>query len=82
MAPRATACLMLLLLGVAACESKPRPTPRWNQEAGYRWRELDVSGGKPGFTRMEPGKTLLTQALTEIGAHAAWRSLLAGARRN
>jgi hypothetical protein len=27
--------------------------PPWHQETGYRWRELEVSGGDPGFTHME-----------------------------
>jgi hypothetical protein len=27
---------------------------------------------------MEPGKTLLTRALAEIGRHEAWQSLLEG----
>jgi hypothetical protein len=31
--------------------------PPWHQETGYRWRELEVKGGKPGFTPMDPGKT-------------------------
>jgi len=35
----------------------PRPTPPWHQESGYRWRDLDVSGGKPGFSALESGKT-------------------------
>jgi uracil-DNA glycosylase len=44
--------------------------------------ELDVialphPSGASTWHRMEPGKTLLARALTEIGRHEAWRSLLA-----
>ncbi len=43
-----------LALGVAcgACDAG-KPTPAWHQERGYRWRELDVTGGESGFTSME-----------------------------
>ena len=41
--------LALALVTVAACGTRPA---EWHQEAGYRWRELSVRGGKPGFTRM------------------------------
>ena len=27
--------------------------PGWHQESGYRWRELEVTGGEAGFTHME-----------------------------
>jgi len=37
---------------------------------------LPHPSGASTWHRMEPGKTLLAQALTEIGAHAAWRALL------
>ena len=37
---------------------------------------LPHPSGASTWHRMEPGKTLLAQALTEVGAHAAWRSLL------
>ena len=40
---------------ITACG--PRSTPAWHDEAGYRWRELDVRGGRAGFTRMQPGNT-------------------------
>ncbi|MEX2177610.1 MAG: FG-GAP-like repeat-containing protein [Gemmatimonadaceae bacterium] len=40
----------LLVLAVACGEAKG-PGP-WNQEAGYRWRELHVARGEPGFTPM------------------------------
>ena len=43
---------------------------------------LPHPSGASTWHRMEPGKTLLAQALAEIAAHAAWRSLLDGAARN
>jgi hypothetical protein len=41
-----------LSAAVTACA--PKPVPPWHDEAGYRWRELDVrrGGGEPGFTPM------------------------------
>jgi hypothetical protein len=39
--------LSAVLLG---CGSNPPPP--WHQEAGYRWRELVVESGAPGFTQM------------------------------
>jgi hypothetical protein len=41
----------------AACRPAP---PQWHDEAGYRWRELRVAGGPPGFTRMPGAKTGIT----------------------
>ena len=38
---------------VTACRNAPAPVPPWHQEAGYRWRDLVVSGGEPGFTQMQ-----------------------------
>jgi hypothetical protein len=46
-----------LAIAVALAACAPKPTPPWHQETGYRWRELDVNGGKPGFTRMEENST-------------------------
>ena len=40
---------------VLACG--PKAPPPWHQEAGYRWRELDVPDGVPGFTHMEGGRS-------------------------
>lgn len=40
-----------LLVGALSCAS-PEPGP-WQQADGYRWRELRVRGGDPGFTRMD-----------------------------
>jgi enediyne biosynthesis protein E4 len=31
----------------------PKPTPAWHQEQGYRWRDVNVDGGDPGFTSMK-----------------------------
>ncbi|MEX2153735.1 MAG: FG-GAP-like repeat-containing protein [Gemmatimonadaceae bacterium] len=46
----ATLCVVLVVLVVLfACARQPPP---WHQEAGYRWRELEVRRGKAGFTRM------------------------------
>ncbi len=38
---------------LVACAHETKEPHAWHQEAGYRWRELDVSGGAPGFTHME-----------------------------
>ncbi|MEP6990117.1 MAG: FG-GAP-like repeat-containing protein [bacterium] len=34
-----------------------QPPPPWHQEAGYRWRDLVVHPGAPGFTHMEGGRS-------------------------
>ena len=48
--------LLAAALGVlAGC--RPAPPPPWHEEAGYRWRELQVPRGKPGFTRMAVERT-------------------------
>src|SRR5438093_7062165 len=50
------AMLLAAALGVlAGC--RPAPPPPWHEEAGYRWRELQVPRGKPGFTRMAVERT-------------------------
>lgn len=47
-----------LVFGLAlACAPEETPTPPWHDEAGHRWRELTVSRGKPGFTRMAAERT-------------------------
>jgi len=54
---RAAVSVTLTVVATFACKA-PRPTPAWHQEAGYRWRELDVpTDGTPGFTKMDAGKT-------------------------
>jgi hypothetical protein len=45
----------LLCAAQAACND--RTPPQWHGEAGYRWRELNVRGGKPGFTPLDPSTT-------------------------
>ncbi len=35
----------------------PKPTPPWHAEAGYRWRDLDVSGSSAGFTALDANRT-------------------------
>ena len=44
-----------LLVVAASCNR--RSEPAWQQEAGYRWRELAVSGLRPGFTSMPAGRS-------------------------
>ncbi|MFN2565907.1 MAG: CRTAC1 family protein, partial [Gemmatimonadaceae bacterium] len=41
---------LALTATVAACGAEPPAS--WHDEAAYRWRELDVPRGDPGFTRM------------------------------
>ena len=52
---RAWTALGLVALVSAACG--PRPTSAWHAEAGYRWRDLDVRGGRAGFTQMGSSTT-------------------------
>src|SRR5687768_516667 len=42
-------CALTLCAALLACKTQP---PSWHLESGYRWRELEVNSGKPGFTRM------------------------------
>jgi len=58
--------------------------PRRGALAGVEFDVIALPhpSGASTWHRMEPGKTLLAQALTEIAAHAAWRSLLDGVNRN
>ena len=44
-----------LLVLAAGC--RDAPVPAWHEEAGYRWRELLVSGSSPGFTAMAASRT-------------------------
>lgn len=53
---RATELGVLLCL-VAACRSAPEQTAAWHTESGFRWRELSVPRGKPGFTALNADKT-------------------------
>ena len=43
---------------LAACG--PKPEPSWHDESGYRWRDLDVPSGTPGFTHMEGSRSGIT----------------------
>ena len=43
------------LMAVAACA--PNTTTQWHQEVGYRWRDLEVRAGAPGFTRMDGARS-------------------------
>ncbi|HEX9892636.1 MAG TPA: VCBS repeat-containing protein, partial [Gemmatimonadales bacterium] len=47
--PRLTLAGWCLL---TACQEVAEPV--WHAEAGYRWRELRIAAGQPGFTRMGP----------------------------
>ena len=47
----------LLSLIVAACAGEGSKPAEWHQEAGYRWRDLSVRRGSPGFTRMSTKET-------------------------
>ncbi|MEP6620607.1 MAG: FG-GAP-like repeat-containing protein [bacterium] len=46
---------------IAACSTAlgctEMPEPLWHQEAGYRWRELNVHKGEDGFTAMDGSST-------------------------
>ena len=42
-----------------ACE---KTAAQWHTETGYRWRELSVVKGTPGFTRLDDGATGITFA--------------------
>jgi hypothetical protein len=50
------AAAVALGTALTACNSSTT-TPLWHQEAGYRWRGLEIAGGKPGFTRMTRAQT-------------------------
>src|SRR5258708_2819902 len=54
-ARRAGVTAFVFVAALASCDrgARPAPIPPWHEEAGYRWRDLVVDGGKPGFTRME-----------------------------
>ena len=48
--PRAGA----LFLAIACVSCGPDALPGWNEEDGFRWRELPVSGGEAGYVRVDP----------------------------
>ncbi|MDQ2668333.1 MAG: FG-GAP-like repeat-containing protein, partial [Gemmatimonadota bacterium] len=49
---------LLVICGGEAC--REHAAPPWHQESGYRWRELEVDGGDPGFTHMEGHRSGIT----------------------
>src|SRR5581483_5787521 len=52
--PAAVVAALLTTL-LSACGQ--RPEPPWHNEAGYRWRELRVPDGRPGFTTLSASRT-------------------------
>ncbi|MEP6763548.1 MAG: VCBS repeat-containing protein, partial [Gemmatimonadaceae bacterium] len=53
-----TLSAVMLACSLAACDS---PQPRvWHDEANYRWRELSIAKGTPGFTQMDGSATGIT----------------------
>src|SRR5262245_45488236 len=71
--------LSVVALVVAACRESVNVS--WHQEAGYRWRALDVaSRGAPGFAPLAARRTGLTHVNQVDDEHAlANRNLLIGA---
>jgi hypothetical protein len=71
--------LSVVALVVAACRESVNVS--WHQEAGYRWRALDVAGrGAPGFAPLAARRTGLTHVNQVDDEHAlANRNLLLGA---
>ena len=55
MRPTPRAALAVLLIA-AACADDTQPAT-WHDEAGYRWREVRVRGGDPGFTRIDSARS-------------------------
>jgi hypothetical protein len=49
----------MLAAALASCAAERTPAPAWHQEAGYRWRDLEVGrrSASPGFTRMDGRKS-------------------------
>jgi hypothetical protein len=73
--------LVVPIMLVTACQSKPAVDPPWHQEAGYRWRELVVpTRGHAGFSMLTSGTTGITHRNDVDDEHAmANRNLLIGA---
>lgn len=46
-----------VLVAGAGVACRPATPPPWHEEAGYRWRELEVPRGAPGFSPMDAAKT-------------------------
>jgi hypothetical protein len=53
---RTSLAASLLVLLAAACAKDVPPAP-WHDEGTFKWRELRVSGGQPGFTRMDGSRS-------------------------
>lgn len=45
----------MLMAGITGCG--PRPALPWHQEAGFRWRDLEVPRGEAGFTTLAGSRT-------------------------
>ena len=75
------ASLVVPMVLVTACQSKPAVDPPWHQEAGYRWRDLVVrTGGHAGFSMLTSRTTGITHSNDVDDEHAlANRNLLIGA---
>ena len=56
-APRPGAARLTAGALVALVACRAAAPPPWHEEAGYRWRDLVVPAGKPGFTRMASQRT-------------------------
>ena len=71
----------LAVVGFALTACRQKVDTSWHQEAGFRWRALDVShGSRVGFTMLESRKTGLTHRNDVADEHAlANRNLLIGA---
>lgn len=50
-------CTFIMLAATACDSGKPA---EWHDEGSYRWRELSVGQGTPGFTQMDGKKTGVT----------------------
>jgi hypothetical protein len=49
--------ILAALALVPACRTGEQAQAPWHQEQGYRWRELRVAGGTPGFTAIAPSRS-------------------------
>jgi len=47
---------LLMTVSLAACKGSA-PSATWHEENGYRWRELAMNGGAPGFTSLDAATT-------------------------
>ena len=55
---RATLFVGVLASGVASCDKST--VAEWHNETSFRWRELSVANGTPGFTRLAAKNTGIT----------------------